>query len=237
MPPLSAWLLIVTLALADDAPIDAYQQPFAEVLQVALEGYSRGDHAEAKRLLESLRQRVALDAAVDPELAAEALIYLGEIRYGEGDYEAASAAFREVLARNPEQPVNPYRHPPEVVGLYELVRQSVLRDREAAALRAVKPYPLWGYAPFGLPQFATDRPRRAAVYGVLQAGFGLASLASYAHLRYTNNPDRVDPDDAAAHVQGLQRERFFVQWPVTLGFYATWALSVADGRRTHARQE
>lgn len=218
------------------AVVDPWTTPFSDVLEHAKKVYFGGDHAEAMRVLQVLQQRAALGERVSPDDVAEAGIYLGEIRYNLADYDGAAAAFRGVLDRDPQRSINPYLHPTEVVGLFELVRQSVQRERERAVVPSKTPFPTWGYAPFGVGQLVVGRPRRAATFGAVQLGLGLVSIASYASLKYMNDADRVAPEELDAHVRKVQNLRYFLQWPATIGFYATWGISVADARARYQKR-
>ncbi|MCA9494945.1 MAG: tetratricopeptide repeat protein, partial [Myxococcales bacterium] len=124
------WL--VTAAIADpgdapatpstgDAPVDDGDPnalPFGEALQRAEQWYFAGRADEARAWLESLQLRVL---AGEPDLAwdevVEALTYLGEIQYDQGEPDTARMTFRWVLEQDVETPISPYHHPLEVVNL------------------------------------------------------------------------------------------------------------------------
>lgn len=235
----------LTLAQAEEPPVaadvptaDPFAQPFADVLAEAREQYLGGYPDEARRLLLILQQRLLDGETPAKEDADEALIYLGEIAYNLGDYQGATTAFRQVLARDPNASINPYAHPDNVVGFFDGVRQTVARELEALVVPPPttprNPWTVWSVVPFGAPQFAAGKPARGLLYAGLQTTFAVTSLAMYGHLRNINgsvkNPRPFDPEDLATNRADIQRDRLAVQWPATAGFYLTWAVSVADGR-------
>jgi hypothetical protein len=214
---------------------------FETVLREAKQRYFQGDVAGARDLLGGLQARV--QAGEDPpwDLVVDALTYFGEIAYEAGDKDQASATFRLLLERDLQTPISPYHHPLEVVSWFEVVRNLVRSERELENVVPPPvpfeppPAPIWTFAPFGIPQLAQGRTAAGAVYGGLQAGFGIASLALFGSLRYVNDdPDRSGRDWAPGQVpQQVQLRRYLLQWPVTIGFYATWGISAIDAARWH----
>lgn len=213
----------------------------------ALEGakatYFEGRHSEAVALLRDLQGRIDKGEIDDPEIVAEVLIYLGEIQYVLGDERSARAAFRLLLERDPDYPtISPYRHPNDVVGVFELVRQSVLEDRAAlladpGTRRTRTPMPAWGYAPLGIPQFVSRRPARGAMYATLQVGLGAASIGTWiAIAREVPPKGSAYTEDQKARLTALT---YGLQWPLTAGAWLSWAISSIDAgiawKREHPR--
>ncbi len=223
-----------------DLIAEPFLAPFADVLGQAKRQYLSGDHEGALKSLEVLERRLALGEAVDPDAAADAMIYLGEIRYSLDtfeSYELAVATFRKVLEKNPDQAINPYQHLPDVVGVFELVRQQVVAER-AKKMRRPR-YPAWGFAPFGIPQFGQRQKGRGALYATLQGTLAATSIGVLVHLSVINGGPFTSKEWTPAEYNEMypkvQRERYGVQWPATFGFYVVWAVSVIDGRRHWAK--
>lgn len=221
-----------------------WEQPFDLVLEEAKTQYFAGNAEAAEHLLNVLRDRAESGAeAVPAEVAAEAYIYLGELQYKAGRTREALATFEALLRRNPDQPINPYHHPREVVLAYQNVQYRLVQEREAAAAQLpapVQPLPAWGYLPFGTPQLAQGQPGRGLAYGALQGAFGVTSLAMYTRLRHLNrelrSADFASPEERERIWARYQRERYLIQFPATAGFYLTWGVSVFDADRSWARR-
>lgn len=227
----------------DAAPVDPFFAPFEQVLDHAVSTYLNGDLPAALDLFQTLQRRLTFGEAPDPELAREALIYLGEVRYNLGEYDSANAVFRQILQADPEAPINPYNHPTEVVGAFELVRASVRAERATPPtdppVIAPRRTPWWVVVPLGVPQLAQGQTGRGLAYGVAQGATGLISVATLVDLRSKNgtvaDPHEWPADEYADYYRRVQIERFAVQWPATLGFYALWAASSLDARATWHR--
>jgi hypothetical protein len=196
--------------------------------------------AGARDLLRGLQARV--EAGEDPawDLVVDALTYYGEIEYEAGDHDGASATFRVLLERDVETPISPYHHPLEVVSWFEVVRNLVRAERALVEVPPPAPFdpppaPLWTFAPFGIPQLAQGRTAAGAVYGGLQAGFGIASLALFGGLAFVKDDpvQNGEPWTPGQVRQQVQLRRYLLQWPVTIGFYATWGISAIDAARWH----
>jgi hypothetical protein len=222
---------------APSEPIHPVTSPFEVVLQEATRLYVSGDVRGALLLLEELQRRLDFGEKVQPDAGAEALVYLGEIYLGQGLTQRAKDAFRAALVLAPEYEVNPYHHPVEVGAYFDRMREQL--QAEAAARAAPPPpppppLPWWGYAPFGVPQLGQGQTGRGVAYGTLQLGFGAASVALMYRLRDENGtwwaPRQWTEDDYEDGWSRVQLRRWGVQYPVTIAFYAVWALSVADGR-------
>lgn len=213
---------------------------YGEVLASAKRRYFSGKHLDALDLLQSLEIRLLQGEAPGADLRAETLVFLGEVLYVLDRREEALRTFRTLLRADIEFPISPYHHPIEVVRAFETVREEVrVEEEEANAPEPPPPYeppplPLQGYLPLGIPQFSEGRVGRGLVFGSLQVGFGIASLAVYSRIDANN----VAPD---MHPQGwtenqvlnqVQNQRYMVQWPLSIAFYGSWLWSHADARRT-----
>jgi hypothetical protein len=227
---------------APGTPIDP---SFEGVLDTAKQKYFRGESSEARELLEGLQLRLYAGEEADWSSVVEALTYLGEIYYVQGDQDQAQMAFRFVLERDPSTPISPYHHAIEVVNLFELVRRNVVASRIVTPVPVPvpvtrrSPAPLSTFVPFGVPQLAQRRTALGVLYGSLQLGFGVASVALFPFL------DRINGDGGGSgHPLGweppeisdrVQRRRYLLQWPATFAFYTTWGVSVIDAARWHQR--
>jgi hypothetical protein len=92
--------------------------------------------------------------------------------------------------------------------------------------------------PLGVPQFAQRRPAAGLVYGSLQAGFGIVSIAMHARLNRGNvaaGPDHPFGWTSEEVRSEVSLERYLYQWPATAGFYITWGVSALDAARWHKR--
>lgn len=222
-----------------DEPVTA---PFDAVLAEAERLYLAGDPNAAAGLLDVLHRRLQIGETVDEQLADESLTYLGEIELGRGDYDGMAKVFREILEKDPDAPINPYRHPPEVVGYFEQVR-GVIR-REIAARTVVEPpvgrhrAPLWTLAPLGIPQLAEGDTARGLAFAGAQGLLGVVSVAMGAHLRAINgtygDPHQWPAAEYEAERRRIQTQRYAVQWPATFAFYGLWAVSAVDGYQRFA---
>lgn len=224
------------------------EDDFGAVLANAKKAYFSGSHSEALDLLRDLQIRLLMGENVDEKEAAEALIYLGEIHFTLGQDSEAQAAFRWVLERDPETEISPYHHPMDVIGLFELVRRTVREEAgeppepPRIAEEPIPRLPVWGYLPLGVPQFAQRRTGAGVLHASIQTGLGIASLATFAHLQTINVDERGHPLDWNRQeiAERVRARRYYMQWPLTVGFYGAWAVSLADAqthwRRSHRPQ-
>ncbi len=220
-------------------PLHPLTSPFEQVLAAAKHEYFAGRPNQALPLFETLQRRIEAGEQIPPEIAADALVYLGDVHLSQGRIEAAKLAFRQALAVAPEYLVNPYHHPVEVGYYFDRAREEVEAERAASAAPPPPPrppIPLWGYLPFGVPQVAQGQPGRGLLYGGLQLGLGVTSLAVMVDLQDENGtwwaPREWREEEYEAGWRRIQTRRWAVQLPAFFGFYAVWAISVADGRET-----
>ncbi len=232
----------VALVLAVASPAHAQGAPsFADGLQAAKESYFSGDTQASLEAFQQLQLRAMQRPDDQPwSEVVEALSYLGEIHVKVGDDAAAKRVFRYILERDLQAAISPYRHPIEVVFLFNQVRDQVAAERSMEEPEVVTiPPPRWhAHLPLGLPQFAQGRPVAGAVYGLGQAALGATSIAMFVELRRLNQSTDTHPlawtEDQIA--SGVAWRRWGAQWPATVGFYGLWAVSVIDAR-SHWRRE
>jgi hypothetical protein len=214
----------------------------------AKRAYFSGSHDIALDLLRGLEVRLLQGEEPNWEHAAEAMIFNGELLLSAGQADAADAAFRWVLERESEYPLSPYHHPLDVVGHFEIVRKAV-QEEEAQpepeqgppdpSQYRPRPPPVTSYLPFGVPQFAAGRPAAGVFFGALQAGLGIASLATYAQLDDVNTSSVQHPLGWTEQQvsERVRNRRFFLQWPLTFAFYGAWIGSHAEARRVWRKRE
>ncbi|HMV68580.1 MAG TPA: hypothetical protein PKA64_17145, partial [Myxococcota bacterium] len=210
-------------------------------LAIGVLEYTLGDHEAAQGTLAALLATPR--DLLPPQVWSEAKIYVAEIYYMEGREEAAEATLREVLERDIDTPIYPYEHIGDIVLRYQLLRDSIVADRQQAAA-APRPLPAWGYAPFGVPQFKQDRPVRGATYALLQVGFAATSVGSWALIarleRQYGGDHRSDTEEEQAVAQAeIERARVLrsgLSFPSAAAFYLTWGASVLDGGLAWRRQ-
>ncbi len=220
----------------DETSLDPTQLAFDVVLEQAESWYFEGRAEEARGWLEVLHMRVLAGEEAPWERVVEALTYLGEIQYVQGEPETARVTFRWVLEQDPEAPISPYHHPLEVVNLFDLVRKTVVAERveEPPLPSPPPPAPAWVWLPLGVPQFAQHRRGAGAVYGGLQVALAATSVATFVHLaRYNQDQEQyIGRDDRTRYVQ---LRRYGVQWPATFAFYGVWAVSSVDAATWHRK--
>ena len=134
---------------------------------------------------------------------------------------------------------SPYHHGEDVRALFALVREQVqqeiaARPPEVIPLVPVQPtrrrLPLWGYAPFGIPQLGQGRVAPGVVHAAVQGVFVAASISSYTWIVVVNRSPEGHPlgwteDQLARRVQTV---RYGIQVPSTAIFYGAWLVSTLD---------
>ncbi len=224
------------------APLDPEGPSPADRLAAARQAYLLGDHDGATATLTALVREYEDGRWVAREVWAEALVFLGEIQYVDGDRIAAESTFRLLLEREPTWRISPYDHPMDVVGVFEMVRAAV-RDGEVEApppsVSEVRParVPWWTFAPFGVPQLARDRIAPGVVLASAQIGLAAASVGSWVWIDRLRQP-RQEGETAAEGEARLDRARLVrdaFNIPVSAAFYAVWAGGAVDAARWHRR--
>jgi len=217
---------------------------FEAVLEHAKEVYFAGRDDEALEIFTGLQVRLLLGETPPWDLAATALIYVGEIQYRRGNHDEARDAFRWLLLKDPDYQISPYSHPIEVVAVFSTVRDQVRRSMgETTTEEApIDPMPAWGYLPLGLPQFRSKRPVAGVVFGGLQLGLTAASIGVYANLAYLNSgfPEQQGNDWLPSeHPRGwsmkdtpgnINRVRYTVNLPLAVLAYGSYFASVFEAR-------
>lgn len=241
--------LLFTVSFADEAPpvsdapkldpesgVSEERAPtFTESLELAKKRYFQGRQQEALALLLDLQLQVITDTsgAIAIEEASEAMVFAGEIQFMTGNVLKARDAWRWVLERDVDFPaLSPFSHPPEVGNEFEAVRRVILEEIALRPEPVIPPTPAWSVLPLGIPQFVDGRPVRGLLYGGVQVGLGVTSVAMLFGLRDINVSDDPHPrgwTDAEMQ-QRVNTMRYAVQWPATLGFYAAWGTSWFDAR-------
>jgi tetratricopeptide (TPR) repeat protein len=198
--------------------------------------YLLGRHAEAAEAFRALLAARDRGASVPDDVWTEALIYLGEIAYLAGDRSEAEAAFRQVLEFNLDQRISPYDHPMDVIGVFELVREGVTTERRAVPPER-HPYPWWGYAPLGVPQFKQAQPVRGAFALVFQAGLAGASVGAWVAIDRLQIPtdSELPLDEAQRRADRAALLRSALSIPTASAFYLAWGASALDGGLTWRR--
>lgn len=209
------------------------QGSFSSVLEEAKQRYFQGEPDAARDLLEGLQLRLHAGEEPDWESTVEALTYLGEIYFVQGNQDSAEIVFRYLLGRDIETPISTYHHPIEVVNLFELVRAQIKATQPEPG---PVPAPMSTYLPLGIPQLAQGRTGIGVVYGGLQAALGASSIILYLRADSLNGAEprvrlRGPQDKQEETVDRLKR----YQWPATFGFYTIWAISTIDAARWHQR--
>lgn len=218
-----------------ETPIDS---SFQEVLQEAKQRYFQGEPIQARDLLQGLQLRLYAGEQVEWDSVVEAMTYLGEIYYVQGEHAQAELVFSYLLERDIETPISPYHHTIEVVSKFESVRDTLRRNPRVIepTLPSSVPAPLTTYLPLGIPQFAKGRTGLGIVYGGLQTGLAVASIGLYVQADGINQPPphrqpQLTQEEREATVEQLR----LYQWPTTFGFYTLWAISAIDAARWHQR--
>jgi hypothetical protein len=215
---------------ASPAVADEVAQSASAILDRARETYVLGDHARAQSDFEALIARDTIRGDVPPEVLAEAMIFLGEIRYMNGDRTGAEQVFRALLTQDPSTPIRPDDHPDFVIGIFEVVRASVLAERRAEPAR-LRPLPAWGFAPFGIPQIRRGQPVRGALAATFQVGFAAASVAGWVWVDNIG-AQRAGVAPSSDEDWALYRKAKLVSGafsaPAASLFYLTWGASVLD---------
>jgi tetratricopeptide (TPR) repeat protein len=210
------------------------ESSFDTVLREAKEHYFQGEPQAARELLQGLQLRLYAGEEAPWATVVEALTYLGEIYYVQGNQQQAEIAFRYLLERDPQTPISPFHHTIEVVNLFELVRTTVLAEQEDLPPVLA---PVSTYLPLGIPQLAQGRTGAGLLYGGLQTALVVTSIVTFVQVDGLNGPEpRLRPRlPQQEREQRVAELRYGVQWPATFGFYMLWGISTIDAARWHQR--
>lgn len=226
----------------EPTPEPALEGTFRERLEGAKKLYFQGHRDEAADVLAALQVAWLVDPSSAPwEVVAEALVYLGEITYYDEQVDRAYDTWRQILERDLDFPrLSPFAHPPDIAGEFERLRATIKEERAAIPPPEPPPVPWWTATPLGIPQFAAGRPVRGVVYGTLQVGFGVGSIATYGAIARRNVGTETHPLGWTPEQQRriLNTERWAVQVPLATASYGVWLASFLDARShwkaTHA---
>lgn len=199
------------------APPDAQQR-----LSAAVRAYQEGRPDEARVELAALVNDTTL---MDAELRQQARVYLGEVLYVDGQEDAAFKVFEVVLTEDPDYRVDPFRHPPDVCGFFEVVRASTsaLTPPPTILPPAPSPAPLSAFVGFGVYQVRNGLEPKGALMMAGQLGLGVASAAGYA---WITSQRRYHGEEALSRLQTLK----LVQWSATAGFWGLYVWGTLDAR-------
>ena len=215
--------------------------PSPSPLDRAVRLYQLGRFDEAKSLLAQL---VLEEAGVEAAVRQTARVYLAELLFTEGDRGGAEIFFRKALAEDPTLQLDPFRHPPDVIGFFNYVRALADAERvpaeppppePVAAPPALQPVPLTVWMPLGVYHFQEGLPARGATWLTTQAALFGFSFVSFGLLV----ADHTAPT-GSAELTRLQNLRT-ANRVTAVASAGVWALSVVDAqlhwRRTHPRPQ
>lgn len=209
-------------APSPDEPAPPSAPSAEERLDQAVRAYQQGRPEEARVALASLVNDPDLS---DRELRQQARVYLGEVLYVQGQEDAAFKVFEIVLLEDPDYRVDPFRHPPDVCGFFEVVRASTTalapRPNLAQPLPTRPPASAW--AGFGVYQRAHGDRRLANTLLIGQTALGLASAGGYA---WITSQRHYSGQAELARLQALRA----TQWGLTLGFWGLYTWGTLDAR-------
>jgi hypothetical protein len=187
--------------------------------------YQTGEAEKAALILATLINDVTL---TDTHTRQQAQVYLGEVHYSQENKEEARRLFEVVLTTDPDFVMDPFAHPPDVVGFFETIR-AYIRPPPPPMLspQPIGPIPrtpVSAYLGFGIYQVRHGDKRLGTALAIGQSIFAIVSLASFAGLL----EDRSwESKDERTRLQTQQA----VQWSSTAGFYGMWIWSAVDAKR------
>jgi hypothetical protein len=209
-------------AAADAPPLELTAEAR---LDAAVSAYQSGQLDLARERLAAL---VMDNSVSDLRLRQEARVYLGEVFLGEGKDDDARRVWELVLAEDPDYRVDPFRHPPEVVARFEVVRAYTVRIDKlppTAVLPPLRP-PRSVWLGFGAYQLAQGETGKGVLLLTAEAGLGVASLAGFAALARDRTCIAGTTDcDALYRTRNLQ-------WAATTGMLVVHVTSVALAGRS-----
>ncbi len=132
-------------------------------LKEAVQRYQLGEFEAALASLADL----VVAPNISESLRREARVYMAELLLTQGDREGAELFFRKVLSEDRTAELDPFRHPPDVIGFFQYVKAKldaeVPAPQAASPVTAAPPAPVprapWTTAvPFGAYHFSQRRP-------------------------------------------------------------------------------
>jgi hypothetical protein len=241
--PVAAFLALLVAGAAAQSPApepspsaaspadDPVPAPPRQRLEDAIRAYQAGRAAEARIALAML---INEPADIPADLRQDARVYLGEVLYVAGEEDAAFRTFEQVLVEDSTYRIDPFRHPPDVCGFFEVVRASTVGLAPPPPVPAPAALPASAWVGFGVYQRGHGRPGRANAFLAGQALLGAGSILAFGLLV----ADRRYLEDDPAELRQLQVLRA-VQWASTAGFWGLHLWGALDARhdfRQAARQ-
>lgn len=191
------------------APSSVVPQPVDREAQLreAVRLYQLGEFEQALAELAEL----VVDDSIPGPLRREARVYMAELLLTEGDRDGAELFFRKVLSEDPDLQLDPFRHPPDVMGFFQYVKAKVDAEASEAPVVTVPPpapvlepvRPPWTVAvPFGAYHFSQDRPLGGSLWFVAHAGLLSSSAITMSLLLVDNGaPEELPRYETYQRVQ------------------------------------
>lgn len=208
------------------APVVAVTPTAQAQLDEAVRRYQFGERDAAQGMFAAL----VIDPAAPSRVRQSARVYLGELLYVAGDKAEARRFFEQVLQREPAFEVDPFRHPPEVVGFFNYVRAYHTAPPEPATEPAVPlpptlvpPSPPSAMLGHGVYHFRHGKPGRGMLYLGLQGTFLAVDAVLWAGLLR----DRSYLEGDEAERVRLNRNRTLTG-VMAAGYWGTWLTSAVD---------
>jgi hypothetical protein len=198
-----------------------------ERLSAAVHMYQRGEGPTAATMLAALINDTTL---VDASTRRDAQVYLGEVHYSQGNKEEARRLFESVLTSAPLYTIDPFAHPPDVVGFFETIRTylrpatPITPTLPPVALGPVPKTPPSAFIGFGIYQIQNGDKRMGTALAIGQSICAIVSVASFGGL--------LDNREWSSTTELTRlRTQKTVQWTSTAGFYSLWIWSAMDAKR------
>ena len=139
---------------------DQSQQHRETQLSLGVQAYQRGNREQALAILSALAAEPGVKGT---PLQLEAMIYLGEIHYIQGDEQNARSFFEMVILTNPRHVLDPFRHPPDVAAFFNQVKLTMDLSAVEVPPLSIRPG-LQAWAPMGVYHFRHERSARGWLY-------------------------------------------------------------------------
>lgn len=191
------------------------------VLNQSVQLYHVGSRAEAMQGFLT----IGYDKGYPISVRHEALMYIAEILYIEGNVDDARTYMLEVLQENPEYRIDAFRHPPEICLEFDAVKRKFV-PLNTMVSPSRQYFPKIGYSPFGVYQFRYDASWKAITYSGAQVLLGIASISLYNYLLQNPSYNGYDAVD-----QKRLESVLLAQRGTTMLFYAVWSISILDARK------
>lgn len=187
--------------------------------------YQTGEAEKAALMLATLINDVTL---TDIQTRQQAQVYLGEVHYSQENKEEARRLFEAILTTDPDFVMDPFAHPPDVVGFFETIRAYIRPPpppmMAPQPIGPIPKTPVSAYLGFGIYQIRHGDRRLGTALAIGQSIFAIVSLASFAGLLENRSWESKD------ELTRLRTQQA-VQWSSTAGFYGMWIWSAIDAKR------